>query len=58
MGPTTGLDAVAKKKKIPAPDGNRIPVVQAVAYSLNLLSYLGSSLVAIESGSRKKVEGT
>jgi len=35
MGPRTGLDAVAKRKKIPAPDGNRIPVVQFVTQSLH-----------------------
>jgi hypothetical protein len=31
VGPRASIDAVAKRKKIPAPTGNRIPVVQPVA---------------------------
>jgi hypothetical protein len=31
-----------EEKKIPAPTGNRIPVVQPVAWSLYRLSYAGS----------------
>jgi hypothetical protein len=37
------LDVVAERKKAPAPAGNRIPLVQAVACSLHCLSYPGSS---------------
>jgi hypothetical protein len=38
MGPRICLDAVAKKK-IPAHVGNRIPIFQAVVWSLYWLSY-------------------
>jgi hypothetical protein len=31
VGPIAGLDAVAKRKKIPAPAGNRTQVVQPIA---------------------------
>jgi len=34
VGPRAGLDAVAKRGKIPAPGKNQTPVVQPVAYAL------------------------
>jgi hypothetical protein len=40
MNPTGGLEAVPKRKKIPAPAGNRIPVVQHIVTILNEVSRL------------------
>jgi len=39
VGPKVSLDAVAKRKKIPALAMNRTPVVQPVACSVYFLSY-------------------
>jgi hypothetical protein len=42
VGPTARLDAVGNER-IPFPSGNRTPVTQLVAESLNCLNYHGQS---------------
>jgi len=42
VGPRAGLDIAMAKQKIPAPSGNRIPVIQHVAQPLCLVNYPSS----------------